>query len=76
MTEPTGKLPSFPPAFTSKALETLLSQYGHPHQIVTELKDGEWTVKCSWANHQAYAVVGSREEADIVVETLRSDFMP
>jgi hypothetical protein len=67
---------TLPPAFLSVELQTLTSHYGHPHKIAIEPRDGEWAVKCSWGDRDAYGVVGSKEEALIVVETLRSDFMP
>ncbi len=65
-----------PTPFMSNALKTMTSHYGNPHKIAVEQRGQDWTVKCSWAERDTYAIVGSYEEALTVARTLQSDFMP
>lgn len=67
---------NLPPAFMSKAIETLTSQYGNPDTVDVEHRDEGWVVVCRWAERESFLVVGSREEAEIVAASVRSDFMP
>jgi hypothetical protein len=66
-----------PTAFMSKDMEILTSHYGHPHTVsVVQIKPDIWQVICLWATREKVLTVGSREEADIVAASVKSDFMP
>jgi hypothetical protein len=65
-----------PTAFMSKDMETLTSHYGHPHTVNVVPCSNGWEVICGWGNRATSLLVGSREEADIVAASVKSDFMP
>jgi hypothetical protein len=73
---PHRKTVNHPPAFMSKDLEVLTSHYGHPHTVeVMQISTG-WAVICNWADRAKCLPVGSREEAETVAASVKSDFMP
>jgi hypothetical protein len=65
-----------PTSFMSKDMETLTSHYGHPTAVEVVPIAGLWGVLCRWADRGSLLAVGSREEADIVAASVKSDFMP
>lgn len=73
---PSRKTVNLPPAFMSKDLEVLVSHYGHPHTVDVVPYAGGWEIICGWGNRAKTLFVGSREEADIVAASVKSDFMP
>jgi hypothetical protein len=70
------KTVNLPPSFMSKDLEILVSHYGHPHTVDVVRIGDSWGVICLWATREKILPVGSREEADIVAASVKSDFMP
>jgi hypothetical protein len=70
------KTVNLPPAFMSKDLEILTSHYGHPHSVEVVPTGDTWSVLCTWADRSKLLSVGSREEADMVAASVKSDFMP
>jgi hypothetical protein len=70
------KTVNLPPAFMSKDLEVLTSHYGHPHTVSVVPCSNGWAVICGWGDRAKVLTVGTREEADIVATSVKSDFMP